>query len=127
MSPKKRLARYFELARRQSQLSTDEYNEMIHLEEALIDDIDKIDLSDELYELQWKFISDTIELLCGPYAIIDTGSSWNVMEVLLREAFPKLSTKDRLKIADMVGGRIAVGKADFLEEEIKQKYGRKKR
>jgi len=127
MSPKDRLNRYFELSHRQSQLSTDEHQEMLHLEEALVDDINHLDLPDELYNLQWKFISDAIELLCGPYAVIDTGSSWNVMEVLIREAFPKLSAKDRLKIADMVGGRIAVSKSDFVKKEIKQKYGRKKR
>ena len=127
MSPKERLVKYFSLARRQSQLNADEYHEMLYLEEALIDDVSKLDLPDELYKLQWSFISEAIDLLCGPYAVIDTGSSWNVMEVLLRVAFPKLSAKDRLKIADMVGGRIAVSYADFVVKEIKQKYGRKKR
>jgi len=40
MSPKERLVRYFELSRRQSKLNAEEYREMIHLEEALIDDMD---------------------------------------------------------------------------------------
>jgi len=38
MSYKERLVRYFELARRQSSLTAGEYAEMLHLEEALIDD-----------------------------------------------------------------------------------------
>jgi len=127
MSPKERLIRYFDLSRRQSTLSFGEHQELLHLEEALVDDIDKVDLPDELYKLQWKFISDAIDIFCGPYAVLDTGSSWNVMEVLINEAFPKLSAKDRLKIADMVGGKIAVAKADFVVKEIKRKYKRKRR
>lgn len=34
-----RLARYFELNRRQSKLTIDEYHELLHLEEALVDDM----------------------------------------------------------------------------------------
>lgn len=108
MAPKERLKKYFELSHKQSQLSVDEYHEMLHLEEALIDDIDKLNLSDELYKLQWKFIGAAIELMAGPYAIMDTGSSWDVMYVLLESALPKLSGKERMAIADLIGGRIAV-------------------
>jgi len=39
MTARERLNRYFNLVRRQSQLSTDEWHEMIHLEEALVEDI----------------------------------------------------------------------------------------
>ena len=121
MSPKDRLKRYFELVHRQSQLSTDEYHEMIHLEEALVDDIDHLDISDELYKLQWKFISAAIELMAGPYAIMDTGSGWDAMEVLLECALPKLSGKERMAIADLIGGRIAVaGPYPSRREYIKQ-------
>jgi hypothetical protein len=109
MSPRERLKKYFELSRRQSQLSTDEYHEMIHLEEALIDDIDRLDLSDDLRDLQNKFINAAIELMAGPYAIMDTGSGWDAMYVLLESALPKLTGKERMAIADLIGGRIAVG------------------
>jgi hypothetical protein len=124
MSPKDRLKRYFELAHRQSQLDIDEYHEMVHLEEALIDDIDKLDLSDELYKLQWEFIRESIELLCGPYAVLDTGNSWDVMEVLIRAALPKLTGKERMEIADLVGGKIACGCYPSRREYIK-KFRRK--
>ena len=43
MTSKERLSRYFSLVRRQAQLSTDEYHEMLHLEEALVDDIDELE------------------------------------------------------------------------------------
>ncbi len=43
MSPKERLVRYFKLSHRQSKLSADEYHEMLHLEEALIDDMDDLE------------------------------------------------------------------------------------
>jgi len=109
MSPRERLKKYFELSRRQSQLSTDEYHEMIHLEEALIDDIDRLDLSDDLRDLQNKFINAAIELMAGPYAIMDTGSGWDAMYILLESALPKLTGKERMAIADLIGGRIAVG------------------
>lgn len=109
MSPKERLKKYFELSRRQSQLTVDEYHEMIHLEEALIDDIDRLDLSDSLRDLQNKFINAAVELMAGPYAIMDTGSGWDAMYILLESALPKLTGKERMAIADLIGGRIAVG------------------
>ena len=125
MSPKERLIRYFELSHRQSQLSIDEYHDMLHLEEALVDDIDKLNLSDELYKLQWKFIGAAIELMAGPYAIIDTGSSWDVMYVLLESALPKLSGKERMAIADLIGGRIAVAGPYPSRREYIKKFRRK--
>ena len=121
MGPKERLVKYFSLARRQSTLTTDEYHEMVHLEEALIDDIDTLDLPDTLKNLQWQYIHESISLLCGPYAVLDTGSSWNVMEVLL-EAFKKIPAKDRLKIADMAGGRVACGCDTAEIKRIKEQY-----
>lgn len=39
MSPRERLSRYFELVRKGSVKNTEEYHEMWHLEEALVDDI----------------------------------------------------------------------------------------
>ena len=120
MSPKERLIRYFELNHRQSQLSLDEYHEMLHLEEALIDDIDQLDLPDRLHKLQLDFINKSMELMCGPYAVIDTGSGWNVMEVLLETALPKLTGKERMQIARLVGGRIACGCCPSEKEYIKQ-------
>lgn len=120
MSPKDRLKRYFELSHRQSQLSTDEWQELIHLEEALIDDVDKLDLPDALYKLQWEFIRESIELLCGPYAVLDTGSSWDVMEVLIKAALPKLTEKERMEVADLVGGKVACGCYPSKKEYIKQ-------
>jgi len=109
MSSKDRLNRYFELSHRQSQLNVDEYHEMLHLEEALVDDIDHLDLPDDLRELQQKFINASIELMAGPYAIMDTGSGWDAMYTLLESALPKLSGRERMAIADLIGGRIAVG------------------
>jgi hypothetical protein len=109
MSPKERLIRYFELNHRRSQLTVDEYHEMLHLEEALVDDIDHLDLPDDLRELQQKFINVSIELMAGPYAIMDTGSGWDAMYILLESALPKLSGRERMAIADLIGGRIAVG------------------
>ena len=108
MSPRERLKRYFELSRRKSQLSSDEFHEWVHLEEALIADFDRLTIPDELYKLQWRFIYAAIELFCGPYAVMDTGSSWDVMAVLLDKALPKLTVKERMKIADMVSGKVAV-------------------
>ena len=125
MSPKERLKRYFELAHKQTQLSTDEWHEMIHLEEALIDDVNNLDLPDELYKLQWKFISAAIELMAGPYAIMDTGSGWDAMEVLLKEALPKLTGKERYAIANLIGGRIAVGGPYPSKKEFINKYSKK--
>lgn len=43
MTARERLSRYFELVHRQSQLNTDEWHEMIHLEESLVDDIDELE------------------------------------------------------------------------------------
>ena len=84
-------------------------------------DIDKLNLSDELYRLQWKFIGAAIDLMAGPYAIMDTGSSWNAMEVLLEHALPKLSGRERMAIADLIGGRIAVaGPYPSRKEYIRQ-------
>jgi len=40
MTPKERLFKYFDFARRQSKLTVDEWHEMIHLEETLVDDLD---------------------------------------------------------------------------------------
>jgi hypothetical protein len=109
MSPKERLIKYFQLVRRQSQLSVSEFTEMCNLETSLIDDIDRLDLSDDLRELQQKFINASIELMAGPYAIMDTGSGWDAMYILLESALPKLTGKERMAIADLIGGRIAVG------------------
>lgn len=125
MSPRNRLTRYFDLSHRQSQLSVDEYHEMIHLEEALIDDIDKLDLSDELCALQNNFINASIELMAGPYAIMDTGSGWDAMYVLLESALPKLTGKERMHIADLIGGRIAVGGPYPSRREYIKKFRRK--
>lgn len=125
MSPKERLIRYFDLSHRQSQLSIDEYHEMLHLEEALIDDIDHLDLSDDLRELQQKFINASIELMAGPYAIMDTGSGWDVMYILLESALPKLSGRERMAIADLIGGRIAVGGPYPSRREYVKKFRRK--
>ena len=120
MSPKERLIKYFELSHRQAQLSVDEYHEMLHLEEALADDMDSLDLPDDLKNLQWKFIREAIELMCGPYAIMDTGSSWDAMEVLLECALPKLTGKERMAIAELIGGRIACGCWPSKKDYIKQ-------
>ena len=109
MSPKERLIKYFQLVRRQSQLSVSEFTEMCNLETSLIDDIDRLDLSDDLRELQQKFINASIELMAGPYAIMDTGSGWDAMYILLESALPKLTGKERMAIADLIGGRLAVG------------------
>lgn len=125
MRPKDRLIRYFKLSHRQSQLSTDEYHEMLHLEEALIDDVDRLDLSDDLRDLQNKFINASIELMAGPYAIMDIGNTWNVMEVLLERALPKLTGKERMDIADLIGGRIAVGGPYPSKKEFINKYRKK--
>ena len=125
MSPKERLIRYFELSHRQSQLSVDEYHEMLHLEEALIDDIDQLDLSDDLRDLQQKFINASIELMAGPYAIMDTGSGWDAMYILLESALPKLSGRERMAIADLIGGRIAVGGPYPSRREYIKKFRRK--
>ncbi len=121
MSLKEKLARYFELAHKQSQLNADEYLEMSRLEEALIDDADHLDLSVDLQELRQKFINASIELMAGPYAIMDTGSCWNVMNILLESALPKLTGKERMTIADLIGGRVAVGgpypsRRDYIEQ-----------
>ncbi len=125
MSLKERLIRYFELSHRQSQLSVDEYHEMIHLEEALIDDVDHLDLSDGLRDLQQKFINASIELMAGPYVIMDTGSGWDAMYVLLESALPKLSGRERMAIADLIGGRIAVGGPYPSRREYIKKFRRK--
>ncbi len=125
MSPKERLIRYFKLSHRQSQLSIDEYHEMLHLEEALIDDIDRLDLSDDLRDLQQKFINASIELMAGPYAIMDTGSGWDAMYILLESALPKLSGRERMAIADLIGGRIAVGGPYPSRREYIKKFRRK--
>lgn len=125
MSPKERLIRYFELSHRQSQLSVDEYHEMLHLEEALIDDIDQLDLSDDLRDLQQKFINASIELMAGPYAIMDTGSGWDAMYILSESALPKLSGRERMAIADLIGGRIAVGGPYPSRREYIKKFRRK--
>ena len=42
MTPKDRLVRYFELSSRRSKLTVDEFHELLHLEEALVDDIDEL-------------------------------------------------------------------------------------
>lgn len=125
MSPKDRLIKYFELSHRQSQLTIDEYHEMLHLEEALIDDIDRLNLSDDLRDLQQKFINASIELMAGPYAIMDTGSGWDAMYVLLESALPKLSGRERMAIADLIGGRIAVGGPYPSRREYIKKFRRK--
>lgn len=125
MSPRERLSRYFELVRKGSAKNTEECHEMWHLEEALIDDIDKLNLSDDLYKLQWKFIGAAIELMAGPYAIMDTGSSWDAMYVLLESALPKLSGKERMAIADLIGGRIAVAGPYPSRREYIKKFRKK--
>lgn len=125
MSPRDRLKRYFDLSHRQSQLTVDEYHEMLHLEEALIDDIDRLDLSDSLRDLQNKFINASIELMAGPYAIMDTGTGWDAMYVLLESALPKLSGKERMAIADLIGGRIAVAGPYPSRREYIKKFRRK--
>jgi len=125
MTVKERLIRYFNLVRKQSQLTVDEYHEMLHLEEALIDDIDQLDLSDDLRELQQKFINASIELMAGPYAIMDTGNGWDAMYVLLESALPKLTGKERMAIADLIGGRIAVGGPYPSRREYIKKFRRK--
>ena len=119
---KERLVKYFELARKQSTLGMEGTRELVHLEEALIDDVDNLEhnISPEFIELMWKFIHASIELLCGPYAVIDTGSTWDVMEELLDRAFPKLTGKERMAIADLVGGKIACGCYPDRKEYIKQ-------
>ena len=43
MTARKRLSRYFELVHNQSKLTTDEFKEMCHLEEALVDDMNELD------------------------------------------------------------------------------------
>ena len=43
MKASERLSRYFNLIHRQSSLTTDEYHEMLHLEEALVDDMLDLD------------------------------------------------------------------------------------
>jgi hypothetical protein len=47
--------------------------------------------------------------MAGPYAIMDTGSGCDAMYILLESALPKLTGKERMAIADLIGGRIAVG------------------
>jgi len=42
MTPKERLIRYFNLSSRRSKLTVDEFHELLHLEEALVDDIDEL-------------------------------------------------------------------------------------
>lgn len=120
-SPRKRLSRYFELVRKGANKTAGECQEMWNLEGALIDDLDELDIPDELRELQQKFINASIELMAGPYAIMDTGSGWDAMYILLESALPKLTGKERLAIADLIGGRIAVGglypsKKEFIKQ-----------
>lgn len=125
MSPKERLVKYFSLVRRQSQLSVSEFTEMCNLETSLIDDIDELDIPDELRKLQNKFINAAIELMAGPYAIMDTGSGWDAMNVLLESALPKLSGRERMAIADLIGGRIAIGRPYPSKKEFINKYRKK--
>lgn len=43
MSPKERLSRYFELVHKGLDKTQEEYREMWHLEEALVDDMDELE------------------------------------------------------------------------------------
>ena len=120
MTLKDRLIKYFELARKQSTLGIEGTRELVHLEEALIDDADRLDIDIDLYNLMTRFISEAVELMCGPYAVLDTGSTWDVMEELLEKALPKLTGKERMEIADLVGGKIACSCYPSKKEYVKQ-------
>jgi len=126
MSPKERLLRYFELSHKKS-LKAEEVTELCHLEEELVDDMEGL-LPDNLEKLLWEYIKETIELLCGPYAVIDTGSSWNVMRALLECALPRLNGRERLYVADTVGGKIALagGTGFKARREFIKSYDKKK-
>ena len=43
MTAREQLSKYFNLIHRQSSLTTDEYHEMLHLEEALVDNAIELD------------------------------------------------------------------------------------
>jgi hypothetical protein len=123
MSPQKRLSRYFELVHKGTNKTQEEFHEMCHLEEALVDDMEGL-YPDYLKELLWTYVHRSIDLLVGGYAILDTGSSWNVMEVL-NEQMEKVVYKDRRKIQDIVALPIACG-GYYGEKEYKEKYNKKK-
>ena len=121
MTARERLSRYFKLVHLGSKLTSDEFHEMCHLEESLVDDTDNL-YSDEQYKILWTFVKRAIELFCGSYAILETGSTWDVMEVL-NEQMEKIVYKDRHKIQNIVAKPIACG---YWEDPVdKIKYSKK--
>ena len=76
----------------------------------LLDDLNKYDynLTNSLTHTNikelWTFTNTIIDKLCGDHAVIDTGTTFDVMEVVL-DAFNHLKDKDLKKIQTMIMGK----------------------